>query len=149
MSKSSLAAKRTARSMRTDLAVTHLGVADQAQGSLVDVADAVGPVVNREVDIVIQRVDWVVATQRVFDGAPDIVAQQQSIVGLLGQRIVVIVAGSARNVVTSMISRPKRTCTMRRRPMMRELRNRVRTSGVASVAMSKSLGTLPSSESRT
>ena len=58
---------------------------------------------------------------------------------------------AARNVDTSMTSLPTWTWTRRkRRPMMNARRNSGLTcSGVASVAMSKSLGSMPSSRSRT
>jgi hypothetical protein len=57
----------------------------------------------------------------------------------------------ARNVATSMISRPKNTCARRkRRPMSRQLRKvRLTSSGSALVAMSKSFGVMPISRSRT
>jgi hypothetical protein len=60
-------------------------------------------------------------------------------------------AVAARKVATSMISRPKNTWASRkRRPTRRQLRNSFRTcSGSASVATSKSFGSMPISRSRT
>jgi hypothetical protein len=57
----------------------------------------------------------------------------------------------ARKVAVSTISGPQSTWTIwKRRPMMRERRKTERTSsGVALVAMSKSLGVRPSRRSRT
>ena len=57
----------------------------------------------------------------------------------------------ARNVATSMMSRPKNTCARRNlRPTSRQLRNsRLTSSGSASVTTSKSFGSSPSIRSRT
>ncbi len=79
------------------LSIAGYRVADQPQGVGLDIADPVGEVVDREIgDIVVQGVDREVAAQGVFlDIAPDIVAQQQAIVGLLRDMVGMILVGLA------------------------------------------------------
>jgi hypothetical protein len=61
------------------------------------------------------------------------------------------VIGVVRKVLVSMIFGPKNTCaSLKRRPMMRQLRNALRmVSGVALVATSKSFGLRLRNRSRT
>ena len=115
ISKSSLAAKRTARSMRTGL-VALLGIADQANQAIADVVHAAGVVEDALAGrVVVQRIDGEVpALGVVLERAIDVVAQDAP----LSLREANWLASSssssgwlARKVATSMISRPK--CTGR------------------------------------
>ena len=140
--KSSRAAMATARSMRTGSSWNRsVGIADAADEPVSQILQAAGVVDDRErADVVEQRVDREVAPERVLFGrAERVVAVDQAVARVVDS---VVVGGAAaalrrlhrprpsssaetsrRNVATSMVFGPKRTCARRnRRPMIQQFR---------------------------
>ena len=154
--KSSFAANRTIRSMRTGSSRKRTrGSPEAAQDPALDVPETIDIIdYGFRGWIVVERIDAEITSQGVLAmRTVDIVAGKLTLLSLVQTRpswSTPGLRGPARNVATSVTSRPMRTWARRKRlPISLQDLNSSRTcSGEALVATSKSFGFKPSNRSR-